>query len=148
MTGKIMDILLVEDNPGDAGLTKKVFKNSRIPNSLHVVENGEEAMDFLRNQGRFKKAVRPDIILLDLNLPGMSGHEVLQELKADDELKQIPIVILTSSKADEDIIKAYSEYANCYVSKPIDISQFFEVAKTIEDFWLKVVKLPGASGKE
>ncbi len=140
--GKPIEILLVEDNPGDVRLTQEVFKESKIRNKLHVVKDGVEAMDFLRRQGKSANGVRPDLILLDLNLPKKDGREVLAEIKADDDLKRIPVVVLTISKAEEDILRSYSLHANCYLTKPIEFEQFFNLVKYIEEFWLTIVKLP------
>jgi chemotaxis family two-component system response regulator Rcp1 len=141
-TGTPIEILLVEDNPGDVRLTQEVFKESKIRNKLHVVKDGVEAMDFLHRQGKGANGVRPDLILLDLNLPKKDGREVLAEIKADDDLKRIPVVVLTISKAEEDILRSYSLHANCYLNKPIEFEQFFNLVKYIEEFWLTIVKLP------
>ena len=141
MVGAI-DILLVEDNPGDVRLIKEVLNNTNNRNMLHVVEDGVEAMNFLRREGKYKEAVRPDVILLDLNLPRKSGLEVLEEIKADTELKRIPVVILTTSGDEEEVLKSYSLHANCFVTKPTGLNQFNEVIKTMEKFWLTIVKLP------
>lgn len=148
-TGKPIQILLVEDNPGDVRLTKEALKESKVLNRLHVVEDGVEAMAFLRRQGKYVNAVHPDLILLDLNLPKKDGKEVLAEIKDDPDLKRIPVVILTVSKAEEDIIKTYNLHANCYITKPVDFDRFTEVVKAIEDFWFTIVKLPpnGSKGK-
>ncbi len=140
--GKVIDILLVEDNPGDVRLAREALKESKIRNTLYVVEDGVEAMDFLRRRGRHPGAPRPDLILLDLNLPRKSGREVLAEVKADEDLKRVPVVILTVSKAEEDIVKCYDHHANCYITKPLDFNQFMNVTKSIEEFWLTIVKLP------
>lgn len=137
-----IDILLVEDNPADVRLTQENFKEGKILNNLHVVKDGEEAMAFLHRKGKYADAVRPDLILLDLNLPKKDGREVLAEIKTDEELKSIPVVILTISKAEEDILKSYNLHANCYIIKPIDIEQFNKIVRSIEDFWLTLVKLP------
>ena len=137
-----IEILLVEDNPGDVRLTREIFKAARIRNLIHTVEDGVEAMEYLRNQGKYADAAKPDLILLDLNLPRKDGREVLAEIKTDDELKRIPVVVLTISKAEEDILKTYSLHANCYITKPVDLDQFIKVVASIEDFWLSVVKLP------
>ena len=142
LNGRPVEILLVEDNEGDFGLVEEVFQEGRINNNLSVAEDGEEAMMFLRNEGQFAKATRPDLILLDLNLPGMDGREVLKEVKEDDDLKKIPVVVLTTSKAEEDILKSYDLHANSYITKPVDFNQFMNVIKSIESFWLEVVKLP------
>jgi two-component system, chemotaxis family, response regulator Rcp1 len=145
--GRPIDILLVEDNPGDVRLTIEALKDAKVRNTLCVAEDGAEAMAFLRRQGKYADAVRPDLILLDLNLPKKDGREVLKEIKEDDDLKSIPVVVLTTSKAEEDIIKTYSYHANCYISKPIDLDQFMKVVKAIQDFWLSIVRLP-ADGKK
>jgi two-component system, chemotaxis family, response regulator Rcp1 len=141
-SGKAIDILLVEDNPGDVRLAQEALKESKVKNQLFVVEDGVEAMAFLRQQGRYTHAPRPDLILLDLNLPRKSGREVLAEVKEDENLKRIPVVVLTVSRAEEDILRCYNHYANCYITKPLDFSQFMEITKSIEEFWLTIVKLP------
>lgn len=135
-------ILLVEDNPADVDLTRESLEDGKLFNKLSVVGNGEEALAFLRGEGKYADAERPDLILLDLNLPGMSGKEVLDEIKSDESFKSIPVVILTTSAAEEDIVKSYELHANCYITKPVDLEQFTRVVKSIEDFWLSVVKLP------
>ena len=140
--GKPIEILLIEDNPADVRLTVEVLKETKVRNTLTIVGDGIEALDLLRRTGRYTQAVRPKLILLDLNLPKKDGRQVLAEIKADPDLKRIPVVILTSSKAEEDIVKSYSLYANCYVTKPVDLEQFVKVVKSIENFWLTVVKLP------
>lgn len=140
--GKPIDILLVEDSDADIRLTIEALKESKVSNRLHIVRDGEEAMEFLRRRGEYADAPFPDLILLDLNLPRKDGREVLAEIKSDHELKQIPVVILTTSKAEEDVLKAYRLHANCYVTKPVDLEQFITVVKSIEDFWFTVVKLP------
>ncbi|MGZ7096115.1 MAG: response regulator [Methanobacterium sp.] len=137
-----VNILLVEDNPADARLIEEVFKDTNVGNRIFVVKDGVEAMDFLNHQNKFSDAPRPEIILLDLNLPRKDGREVLKEVKENDELKSIPIVILTTSSAKEDVIKTYHNHANCYITKPVDFDQFMKVITAIEDFWLRVVKLP------
>lgn len=137
-----VDILLVEDNPGDVRLTREVLKDSKVRNNLIVANNGEEALTCLRKQGKYKDTVRPDLILLDLNLPIKDGREVLAQIKADTDLKRIPVVVLTTSKAEEDILKTYNLHANCYITKPVDLDQFCAVVKSLEDFWLAIVKLP------
>jgi CheY-like chemotaxis protein len=137
-----IEILLVEDNLGDVRLTQEALKEGKVHNNLSVVTDGVEAMAYLRQQGRFRTAARPDIILLDLNLPKKNGREVLAEIKQDGELKHIPVVILTTSKADEDVLKSYNLYANCYITKPVDLDQFIRVVQSIENFWLTIVKLP------
>ena len=140
--GKVIDILLVEDNPGDVRLAQEALKESKVRNKLFVVNDGVEAIDFLRRQGKHADAPRPDLILLDLNLPRKSGREVLAEIKTDETLKRIPVVVLTVSRAEEDIIRSYNQHANCYITKPLDFNQFMEVTKAIEGFWLTIVKLP------
>jgi len=139
---KVIQILLVEDNPGDVRLTREILKEAVVPNCIHAVKNGVEALAFLRRQGQYADAPRPDLILLDLNLPKKSGHEVLDEIKVDEKLKRIPVVVLTTSSADQDITKAYDAHANCYITKPIDLNQFLKAMKAIEEFWFTVVKLP------
>ena len=139
---KQIEILLVEDNEGDIGLVEEVFQEAKIRNNLHIAEDGEEAMLFLHKEGKFSDVPRPDIILLDLNLPRKDGREVLKEIKEDSSLKRIPVVVLTTSKAEEDILKSYDLHANSYITKPVDFDQFIKVIKSIEDFWLDVVKLP------
>lgn len=137
-----IEILLVEDNPADVRLTSEALKEQKFYNTLHVVPDGVEAMAYLRREGKYAKAVRPDLILLDLNLPRKDGREVLNEIKNDDNLKSIPVVVLTVSKSDEDILKAYNLHANCYINKPVDLNQFMKVAKSVQEFWLTIVKLP------
>ncbi|WP_026098998.1 response regulator [Kamptonema formosum] len=139
---KPIEILLVEDSPSDADLAVETLGESKVLNNLHVVEDGVEALAFLRREGAHAKAPRPDVILLDLNLPKKSGLEVLTEIKSDPQFMRIPVVILTTSAAEEDILKSYSLHANCYITKPVDFDQFTKVVKLIEDFWLAVVKLP------
>jgi len=140
--GRPIEILLVEDNPGDVRLTKEALKDAKVINNLHVAGDGIEALDFLKRQGKYPGAIRPDLILLDLNLPRKDGREVLGEIKADPGLRQIPVVILTTSKAEEDILRTYDLHANCYITKPVDLEKFIEVISAIEDFWLSIVKLP------
>ncbi len=140
--GKPIDILMVEDNPGDARLTIEALKDSRINNELYHAKDGAEGMAFLRKEGEYADAPRPDIILLDINLPKKNGHEVLKEIKENKDLRTIPVVMLTTSEAEQDIIKAYEQHANCYISKPVDLSKFIQIARHIEDFWLTIVKLP------
>lgn len=135
-------ILLVEDNPGDAELAKEALESSKFLNELYIVDDGVKAMDFLYKKKGYEKAPRPDIILLDLNLPRKDGRQVLAEIKSDETLKTIPVVILTTSKSDEDVLKTYKLHANCYITKPIDLTQFFEVVKHIKDFWMSIVVLP------
>jgi CheY-like chemotaxis protein len=137
-----VEILLVEDNPGDVRLAVEALKEGKVHVNMSVAEDGVEAMDFLRRQGKYRDAPRPDLILLDLNMPRKDGRAVLAELKADEELKRIPVVVLTTSKAEEDIVKTYNLNANCYITKPVDLDQFIHVVKSIHDFWLTVVKLP------
>ena len=137
-----VEILLVEDNPGDVRLTQEALKESKVTNNLSVAEDGVEALAFLKREGKYADAPRPDLLLLDLNLPKKDGRELLEEIKVDDNLKRIPVVVLTTSKAEEDIIRMYDQHANCYITKPIDFDQFIEVIKSIEDFWLTIVKLP------
>jgi chemotaxis family two-component system response regulator Rcp1 len=140
--GSRVEILLVEDSPGDARLARVGLNECKIANNLHIVDDGVKAMAFLRRQGEYAKAPRPDLILLDLNLPRKDGREVLREIKEDESLKVIPVVILTTSKAEEDIVKSYSLHANCYVTKPLGLPQFLEVVRSIEDFWFSIVRLP------
>jgi len=137
-----VEILLVEDSPSDADLTEEALSDGKVLNHLHWVEDGVEALAFLRRQGKYTKAPRPDLILLDLNLPKKDGREVLAQIKADPSLKRIPVVILSTSAAERDILKTYELNANCYVTKPIDLEQFISVVKLIEEFWLALVKLP------
>lgn len=141
-TWRPVEILLVEDNPGDVRLTQEALKESKIINHLSVVTDGVEAVEYLRREGRFAQAVRPDLILLDLNLPRKNGREVLAEIKEDQDLRRIPVVILTISQDEEDVFKAYNLHANCYVNKPLDLNRFLKVVQSIEDFWLTIVKLP------
>jgi len=142
--GRPANFLLVEDNPGDVRLTQEALKSHKVQNNLHVVTDGEEAMAFLRKQGKYKDAPRPDIILLDLNLPKKDGREVLAEIKSEPSLKTIPVVIISSSEAEQDIIKSYDLNANCYVTKPVNFDQFIKVVQSINDFWLTIVKLPSS----
>jgi two-component system, chemotaxis family, response regulator Rcp1 len=139
---KPVEILLVEDNPGDVRLTKEALKEAKVINNLTVLKDGVEALAFLRQQGMYDKAATPHLILLDLNLPRKDGREVLAEIKADDKLKRIPVVVLTTSQDEQDIYKSYNLHANCYVTKPVDLEQFMTVVKSIEDFWLGIVMLP------
>ncbi|MBN2516097.1 MAG: response regulator [Deltaproteobacteria bacterium] len=141
-TGRLIEILLVEDNPGDVRLTREALKEGKVLNNLNVVTDGQEAMEFLRREGKYGDAPRPDLILLDLNLPKKDGREVLAEIKADESLKMIPIVVLTTSQAEKDVIQTYNLGVNCYVTKPVDLDQFIYVVKSIEEFWLTVVTLP------
>lgn len=137
-----IEILLVEDNPGDVRLTQEALKEAKVHNRLSVVPDGHEAMAFLHREGKYANAPRPGLILLDLNLPRMDGRDVLAEIKRDPDLRRIPVVILTTSHAEEDIVRSYDLHANCYVTKPLDLEQFLTVIKSVEDFWLTVVKLP------
>ena len=139
----VIELLLVEDSEPDVRLTKEALKEAKVWNNLWVVEDGVEAMEFLRQQGSYADAPRPDLILLDLNLPRKDGRQVLQEIKADPSLLRIPVVILTTSRDEADVLKAYDLHANCYITKPVDFNRFMEVVKSIEDFWLTVVRLPG-----
>jgi two-component system, chemotaxis family, response regulator Rcp1 len=142
MNSRTIEILLVEDNPGDARLTLEAFKDGRVLNNLTVMKDGVEALAYLRRQGPYANAKQPDLILLDLNLPRKDGREVLSEIKADEHLMKIPVIVLTTSAAEEDIARAYSRHANCYITKPVDLDQFLRVAQSIETFWLSLVKLP------
>jgi chemotaxis family two-component system response regulator Rcp1 len=139
---KPIEILLVEDSPSDAALTIEALKAGKIANRLSHVEDGVDAMDFLRRRGKYTDAARPDLIMLDLNLPRMDGRDVLAEIKNDPDLKIIPIIVLTTSRSDKDILKSYELNANCYITKPVDFDHFIEVVKSIENFWLTVVTLP------
>ncbi len=139
---KPINILLVEDNPGDVRLTREAFKEGKIKNELNVVMDGEEAIYYLKKIDKYQNATTPDIILLDLNLPKKDGREVLTEIKNDPELKCIPVIILTTSSAQNDILNTYLRHANCYIMKPVDFTQFITVIRTIEEFWLSIVKLP------
>lgn len=137
-----VEILLVEDNMADIRLTKEILKDSKVRNNLHFVMDGVEAISFLRKEGQYSDAPKPDLVLLDLNLPKKDGREVLEEIKNDENLKRIPIVVLTTSKAEQDILKTYNLHANCYITKPVDLDQFITVVKSIEEFWFTIVKLP------
>jgi chemotaxis family two-component system response regulator Rcp1 len=137
-----IEILLIEDNPGDVRLTEEALKEGKVTNNLMVAKDGEEALDCLYKRRKFTNCPRPDLILLDLNLPKKDGREVLETIKADDNLKQIPVIILTTSKAEEDILRSYQHHANCYITKPIDIDEFLRVVRLTEDFWLTIVQLP------
>jgi CheY-like chemotaxis protein len=138
-----IEILLIEDNPGDARLTQEAMRAAKMTNVLHVVEDGVQAMEFLRQRSRFKDAPRPDLILLDLNLPKKDGRAVLAEVKADPDLRRIPVVVLTTSRSEEDVMQAYDMHANAYVTKPVNLEQFMRIVALIDEFWLKVVTLPG-----
>lgn len=137
-----IEVLLVEDNPADVRLTEEAFKEGRVSNHLNVVSDGIEAMEFLRREGKFQTAPRPDLILLDLNLPRKNGREVLEEIKSDPALRRIPVMVLSTSRADQDLAKAYSLHANCYIAKPMDLDQFRNVVRSIEHFWFNIVTLP------
>ncbi|OPY68639.1 MAG: Response regulator rcp1 [Syntrophorhabdaceae bacterium PtaU1.Bin034] len=140
--GKRMHILLIEDNPGDVTLIEEILKDSRTRNALHVARDGEQATKFLRRMDGYAKAPRPDVIVLDLNLPRKNGRELLQEIKSDPDLKSIPIVVLTSSESEEDITRSYELQANCYITKPVELAQFTRVVRSMADFWFTIVKLP------
>lgn len=142
MHERSVEILLVEDSPGDARLTQEALKDARVCNSMHVVEDGVEAMAFLRREGRYADAPRPDLILLDLNLPRKDGREVLREIKGDESLATIPVVVLTTSEEHRDILAAYASHANCYLTKPVELDDFLAVVRSIEEFWLSIVRLP------
>jgi two-component system, chemotaxis family, response regulator Rcp1 len=137
-----VEILLVEDNAADVRLTIEALKDAKVNNQLHVVSNGVDAMAFLRHEGEYANSTRPDLILLDLNLPRKSGLEVLEEIKNDQELRSIPVVIVTTSQAEVDILQSYNHHANCYICKPVDLDQFITVIQSIQSFWLTIVKLP------
>jgi CheY-like chemotaxis protein len=139
---KVIDVLLVEDDPGDVLMTREAFDDHKLKNVLHVVDNGVDALAFLRREGEFTDAPTPDLILLDLNLPRMDGREVLATIKSDDELKSIPVVVLTTSEAEEDVLRSYRLHANAYVTKPVDFERFLEVVRQIDEFFVTVVKLP------
>lgn len=140
--GQPVDILLAEDNPGDAKLTEKAFEQGSILNNLHIVEDGVEAMKYLRQEDDYRETSRPDLVLLDLNMPRKDGWEVLEDLKEDPKLRRIPVIVLTSSEAEEDIVKSYELRANAYMTKPVDFDGFMDVVKSFEEFWLSVVKMP------
>ena len=142
MADRDVQILLVEDNPGDVRLTVEALRAATVANQLHVVGDGEAAIDYLRQRGRYTDAVRPDIVLLDLNLPRLDGRDVLDDIKSDPDLGSIPIVVLTSSAAEADIARSYELHANCFVSKPVDLAEFMDAVSLLEGFWLKIVKLP------
>ena len=140
-----VEILLVEDSPADVRLTIEALRDAKVRNNMYVAQDGDEALAFLRREGAHADAVRPDLILLDLNLPKKDGREVLEEIKADPQLRRIPVVILTTSEAEQDILRSYDLHANCYITKPVDLDQFITVVRTIEDFWLTIVKLPSGA---
>ena len=144
-TGQPIEILMVEDNPGDVRLAQEALRDGRVHNQLSVVADGVEALAYLRREGRYRDATRPDLILLDLNLPRKDGREVLGEIKADADLRRIPVVILTTSADERDVLSAYELHANCYVVKPVDLEQFITIVKSIENFWFEIVKLPSAA---
>ncbi len=148
MSNEPIEILLVEDNPADARLTVEAFKEARVSNNLTIVEDGVEAISYLRQEGYYAGTPRPDIILLDLNLPRKDGREVLAEIKADPDLRCIPAIILTTSRDERDIIATYNLHANCYITKPVDLDEFMKAIRSIEDFWLTIVKLPSESSKQ
>jgi CheY-like chemotaxis protein len=141
---RLIEILLVEDNPGDIRLTQEGLREAKVRNRLNAVRDGEEAMAFLRRQGQYADVTRPDLILLDLNLPKKDGREVLEEIKSDPELRRIPVVVLTTSADEADVARAYDLQANCYVTKPVDLNGFIEAVKAVEEFWLEIVKLPSS----
>ena len=141
-SGRPVEILLVEDDPADAGLTWETLQDCKLPSHMSVVDNGVEAMAFLRREGQYVHATRPDLILLDLNLPKKDGREVLAEIKSDAQLRRIPVVVLTMSSAEQDILTAYDLHANCYITKPVDLDQFSAAVRGIEEFWFTIVKLP------
>jgi CheY-like chemotaxis protein len=140
---QVVELLLVEDNAADVRLTQEALNAAKVINNLNVVGDGVEAMQFLRRQGEFRDAKRPDVILLDLNLPRKDGREVLREIKDDPDLKTIPVVILSTSQAEQDIVKTYELHANCYITKPLDLDQFITIIRNFNDFWLRIVRLPG-----
>ena len=142
LTVRPIEILMVEDNPGDVRLTREALKDAKVSNKLHVVEDGVAALDFLYRRDGYDTAPRPDLILLDLNLPRKNGREVLEEIKQDEHLKTIPVVILTTSQAEEDVVRAYRLHANCYIAKPVDFAQFNKIVRSIKEFWLSIVTLP------
>lgn len=146
MPGHLVEILLVEDNEGDVRLTREALKEGRIRNRLHVVSDGEQALAFLRREGEYDDVPRPDLILLDLNLPRLDGREVLSAIKSDPALKQIPVVVLTSSRTEQDLLRAYDLHANCFITKPVEFDEFIDVVRSIEDFWLTIVVLPPKDG--
>jgi len=143
MTGRPIEILLVEDNPGDVRLTREALNEAHVRNNLTVAKDGAEALAMARREPPYDAAPRPDLVLLDLNLPRLDGRQVLAEMKADPELRRIPVVVLTTSKAEEDVLRSYDLYANSYITKPVDFDQFIKVVQSIEEFWLTIVTLPG-----
>lgn len=148
MTIPLIDILLVEDNPDDVELTIEALSQTKLANRLAVVEDGVEALAYLRNEGKYAGAPRPSLILLDLNMPRKDGREVLEEIKKDPNLQTIPVVVLTTSQAEEDILQSYNLHANCYISKPVDLTQFMKVVRSIDDFWFAIVSLPQSDAQK
>jgi chemotaxis family two-component system response regulator Rcp1 len=146
IAGRPIEILLIEDNPGDVDLTREMIGNGKVKSVVKNVGDGEEAIAYLQQRGPYRDAVRPDLILLDLNLPKKDGRAVLSEIKKDDRLKDIPVVVLTTSEAETDVLRSYQLHANCYISKPVDLANFSNIIRSIEDFWLTVAKLPGRRG--
>jgi chemotaxis family two-component system response regulator Rcp1 len=144
MEARLVEILLVEDNPGDIELTREALGDCKVRNNIHSVMDGESALDFLYHRGAHATSVRPDVVLLDINLPGRDGKEILAVIKSDPVLQQIPVVMLTSSEAEKDVLKSYELHANCYVTKPVTLDAFMQLVKSLEEFWLGVVKLPPA----
>ncbi|TWH41929.1 two-component system response regulator [Rhodococcus rhodochrous J38] len=142
VSGRPIDVLLVEDDPGDELMTREAFEDNKIGNTLHVVRDGEEALDFLYRRGEYENAPRPDLILLDLNLPKYDGRQVLEQVKSDSDLTDIPVVVLTTSAAEEDILRSYKLHANAYVTKPVDLDQFIRAVRQIDEFFVQVVRLP------
>lgn len=143
-----IEILLVEDNPGDARLAKEALKDSKLLNNIHHVIDGEQAIQFMRKEGDYQDAVRPDIVLLDLNLPRKDGREVLADIKNDPDLQTIPVVVLTTSEAEQDILQSYKLHANCYITKPVDLDKFLQIIDSMQDFWLSIVRLPNHAAAE
>ncbi len=146
--GVPVEILLVEDNPGDVRLTQEALEEGHVSNTLHVATNGEEALDFLHQRGEHEDAARPDLVLLDLNLPRVSGHQVLEDVKNDEALRDIPVIILTTSDRDEDVRRSYRNHANSFITKPVDFDKFLEVVQSIEGYWLAIVRLPGSGSED
>ncbi len=144
--GEPIEVLLVEDDPGDELMTREAFEENKVRNNLHVARDGEEALDFLNRRGEYADAPRPDLVLLDLNLPKFDGRQVLAEIKADENLRTIPVVVLTTSGAEEDILRSYQLHANAYVTKPVDFARFIQVVRQIDDFFVSVVRLPARNG--
>jgi two-component system, chemotaxis family, response regulator Rcp1 len=139
---KVIEILMIEDSPEDVELTEEALKDAKVRNNLHIARDGVEGLAFLKREGQFADRPRPDLILLDLNMPRMDGRELLEKIKVEGDLKQIPTVVLTTSEAEEDILRSYQLHANCYITKPVDFEQFLKIVRSIEDFWFTVVKLP------